>query len=304
MFWLVPAVLMSATDPAVADKRGANESAEAAVRANVNAFVRAYNAGDAKGIANLFAPEAQMIDEDENTTQGRPAIERAFAAIFARSPQTRIDVEVASIRVIGSALAIETGSTKVASKPGEVPEVSRYTVVHVKSEVGTWFMAFARDNRISSDANFARTTDSVHGTALARENGEVSRNNSERLKPLEWMIGDWIDEGSESIVLSSCKWSADKNYILQNIEVRMQGRDALDLNQRIGWESHHKTDQVVGVRLRRWLRRILLDAERRPLGRQGDRRPPRRHDVVGNQRHYADQQGLVHLAVHRPRRRN
>ena len=71
---------------------------------------------------------------------------------------------------------------------------------------------------------------------LWRENGEVSRNNSERLKPLEWMIGDWIDEGSESIVLSSCKWSADKNYILQNIEVRMQGRDALDLNQRIGWD--------------------------------------------------------------------
>jgi uncharacterized protein (TIGR02246 family) len=128
-FVLVPAVLLVAAGAVAAEKKSGNEAAEAAIRAHVNAFVKAYNAEDAKGIANLFASDAQMLDEDENTTQGRQAIERAFAAIFARSPQSRIEVDVASIRFIGSALAIETGSTKVTSKPGEVPDVSRYTVV-------------------------------------------------------------------------------------------------------------------------------------------------------------------------------
>jgi uncharacterized protein (TIGR02246 family) len=242
LFWLVPSVLIIATGAAVADKKSANEAAEAAIRANVNAFASAYNAGDAKAIAHLFTADAQMLDEDENTTQGREAIERDFAAIFARSPQTRIEVDVASIRFIGSALAIETGSTKVASKPGAAPEVSRYTVVHTKSKNGNWLMAFARDTPIAGDASPERTTDSVDGATPAREarsfpqTGDAQPNSFERLKPLAWMIGDWIDEGNESIVLSSCKWSPDKNFILQHIEVRRQGSDALDLSQRIGWD--------------------------------------------------------------------
>ena len=43
----------------------------------------AYNARDAKTLASLFSPEAQMIDEDGKTTQGRNAIKKAFADIFA-----------------------------------------------------------------------------------------------------------------------------------------------------------------------------------------------------------------------------
>src|SRR5262245_30700812 len=54
---------------------------EAAIRANIAEFVRAYNARDAKAVAALFLPEAQIIDEDGNTIQGREAIERQFAEI-------------------------------------------------------------------------------------------------------------------------------------------------------------------------------------------------------------------------------
>ena len=73
------------------------------IRANVEAFVKAYNAGDAKAVANLFAPEAQTIDEDGETTQGRKAIEKRVAGTFAESPEGRIKLDVESIRFIGSA---------------------------------------------------------------------------------------------------------------------------------------------------------------------------------------------------------
>lgn len=63
-------------------KAAAKPSADAsAIRANVSAFVKAYNAGDAKAVANLFSPEAQIIDEDGETTQGRDAIQRSGTAL-------------------------------------------------------------------------------------------------------------------------------------------------------------------------------------------------------------------------------
>src|SRR5262245_30247755 len=47
---------------------------EAAIHTNVDAFVKAYNAGDAKAIAALFAPDGQIIDEEGATTEGRDGI--------------------------------------------------------------------------------------------------------------------------------------------------------------------------------------------------------------------------------------
>jgi len=185
---------------------------EATIRANVAAFVKAYNAGDAKAVANLFAPEAQVIDEDGETTQGREAIEKRFAAIFVDAPQGQIQIDVDSIRFMGSALAIETGRAKVTRNPGDNPEVTRYTAVHIKSQGGKWLLGFVRDT----------------------EGADVT--NYERLQPLGWMIGDWIDESPESIVMTSCKWSDNKNFILQNIKVLKQGRDTMELSQRIGWD--------------------------------------------------------------------
>jgi uncharacterized protein (TIGR02246 family) len=185
---------------------------ESAIRANVADFVKAYNAGDAKAVASLFAPEAQIIDEDGETTHGRDAIEKRTAATFAESPQGRIKLDVESIRFIGTALAIETGKATVTSSPGDTPDESRYTVVHLKSPEGKWRMGFVRETE------------------------DTELTNSERLKPLEWLIGDWIDESPDSVVITSCKWSDNKNFLLTDINIRVQGSNAMHLTQRIGWD--------------------------------------------------------------------
>ena len=185
---------------------------ESAIRSNVAAFVKAYNAGDAKAVAALFSPEAQIIDEDGETTQGRAAIEKRTAETFAEAPQGRIEIAIDSLRFIGSALAIETGKATVTSSPGDDPDVSRYTVVHIKSSDGKWLLGFVRDEE---------------ATELT---------NHDRLKPLEWLIGDWIDESPDSVVLTSCKWSDNKNFLLSDINIRVQGSNAMHLTQRIGWD--------------------------------------------------------------------
>ena len=117
------------------------------------------------------------------------------------------------------------------------------------------------------------------------------------------MVGNWIDEGDESIVISSCKWSADKNFLLQNIEVRREGRDALTIHQRIGWDP-------VARRIRAWLFDSdggygesiwTQDGDHWQLTTTGVQ--PGRHAVVVPQSAYADRQRLVHVAVDQPCRR-
>src|SRR5262249_23168540 len=60
---------------------------EAAIRANVAAFVRAYNAGDAKAVAALFVPDGLIMDKDGTTAEGREAIKDTFAKVFAAEPK-------------------------------------------------------------------------------------------------------------------------------------------------------------------------------------------------------------------------
>jgi uncharacterized protein (TIGR02246 family) len=185
---------------------------ESIIRGNVEAFVKAFNTSDAHAIGEFFVPEAQMVDDEGNTTQGRDAIEKVFAGILAAKPRPQMTVDIESIRFIGTALAIEAGVSKVTHGPGEPPDVDRYTAVHIKTRAGQWLMGFVRD---------------TPGTEMT---------NYERLKPLEWLVGDWIDESHESVVLTSYRWSPNKNYIMGDVKVRMRGRDAMDITQRIGWD--------------------------------------------------------------------
>ena len=58
----------------------------------------------------------------------------------------------------------------------------------------------------------------------------------DRLKPLAWLVGDWVDEGSDAVVQIACKWSDDTNYLLVDFNAKIQGKPALKSSQRIGWD--------------------------------------------------------------------
>jgi uncharacterized protein (TIGR02246 family) len=191
-----------------APERSADEKA---IRETAEVFEKAYNAKDAKAIAALFVHDGQIEDKDGDVSVGRDAIEKVFADIFKEAPKKTIDVTVESIRFIGPDLAVEEGSTKEVFEPGEPPEYDRYTVVHVKRD-GKWMMAMAKD-----------------------EEGPPPSGH-EQLRPLAWLVGDWVDDGGSTVVVSSCRWSDDKNFLLQEFKLRQNGRDAMNVSQRIGWD--------------------------------------------------------------------
>ena len=188
----------------------ADPAADKAVREQVARFATAYEAGDAKAIAALFTPEARVIDEDGGVIEGREAIARRFEDLFAEQPGAMFAARVESIRFPGPDTAIEEGTATITPKSGP-PEVGAYSVVHVRPD-GQWLQA------------------------EVRELGQKGLTPHDRLKPLEWLVGEWVSESDEDRVEASCRWSPDGNYLLRDFEVRIRGRRNLTGTQRIGWD--------------------------------------------------------------------
>ena len=202
-----------AQEPTQSPKKSAStepNKQEAAIRALVGQFVKTYNAHDAKGLSELFLPEAQIVDVDDHAVQGRNAIEKVFAGTFEETPETKIEITIDSIRFIGNSLAVETGSTKTIDAPGETPERGRYTVLHVQRD-GKWSMGLVRDM-------------------------PVEPSHRDHLQALAWLVGDWIDESQDGVVKTSCRWSDNQSFLLQEVTVRQSGRDTMKISQRIGWD--------------------------------------------------------------------
>lgn len=184
---------------------------EAKIRKNVVAFLEAYNSSDAKAIANLFAADGEIVAEDGETQTGRAAIEEQFAGLFKQFPKTHMTAEVKSIRLVGPTVAIEEGSATTLHDTLMAAEHSRYEVIHVKQD-GKWLMASARD--------------------LPDE----TASGEEELKQLEWLIGDWVDESPEALVVTNYHWTEGHHFIVGDFTTRVEGRPTMSGSQRIAWD--------------------------------------------------------------------
>jgi uncharacterized protein (TIGR02246 family) len=189
----------------------AREADVKAIRATADTFAKAYNAHDSKAIAALFSPDGEIVDESGDARQGRAEIEGVFSAVFEEYPEGTMSVEITAIRFLGPGLAEEDGSVNVVHAPGEAPEQNRYTVLHLKQD-GKWMMVSARD----------LPDDLAEPAAM--------------LKPLEWLIGDWVDESPDSLITTTYAWTDNRNYILSDFRIQVAGREVMTGSQRIGWD--------------------------------------------------------------------
>jgi uncharacterized protein (TIGR02246 family) len=209
---------------ATAADRSADEKA---IRDAGAAFVRTYNAGDARAIADLFTPDAEVIDEHGHRIQGRDAIAGHFAQTFDANPGETIEVAIDSIRFLGREAAKEEGRARLTPAPasaqpsakiraespglGHAPHSSGYTVLYVRQD-GRWLQS------------------------SVREHVDEAVTPHQRLEPLGWLLGEWVDEGGASVVSSDTRWSEDGNFLIRAFTLHVQGRPAMSGTQRIGWD--------------------------------------------------------------------
>jgi uncharacterized protein (TIGR02246 family) len=192
---------------AQADARAGDEKA---VRAADDAFARAYNVGDPKALAAMFTEDAEVVEADGARYHGRNLIERSFADTFAVSKGSTIKLEIESVRFLTPDVAKEEGRS-VVTPPGGAPVARYYTVLYVRRD-GRWLMA------------------------SVREEADPVVSPHERLRELEWMVGEWVDEGSDHLVRAVCRWSADGNFLLRDFTVKREGKTVMSVTQRVGWD--------------------------------------------------------------------
>jgi len=200
--------------PAPASKTDeARDPDEEAIRRSATAFTTAYNAHDAKGIAELFALKAEFTDEEGNLIKGRDAIAQSFAELFKKYPKCKSEIEIDSIRILTPNVALEEGVIHGQPDPEDAPNVSSYVAIHVKVE-GKWLIA--------SVADF--------------EAGDQELTAHDHLQQLDWMVGEWLDESASSTVKSTCRWDESGNYLLHDFYLQLGKGITASGSLRIGWD--------------------------------------------------------------------
>jgi uncharacterized protein (TIGR02246 family) len=181
-----------------------------AILAADESFVKEYNTGNVKALAARFSEDAEVVEADGTRFQGRPLVEQRLAETFDESPGAKLEIKGESIQFLTPDVAKEEGRTTVTPAKG-APETRRHTAILVKRD-GRWL--------ISS----------------LREEPEPAVPPHERLKELEWLIGEWVDQGPDAHVRVTCRWSDDTNFLVRRFVVNSQGKPALTIHQRIGWD--------------------------------------------------------------------
>jgi hypothetical protein len=137
-------------------------------------------------------------------------------------------MEVESVRVIGSNVAIVEGTRYVSSDNPDVSDAHLgFVSVRTKSPDGKWLIASLRE----FDAEPAPTPHDF-------------------LQPLAWIVGDWVNEGEDAVVKIAYRWSDDGNFLLGDFDVMRDGETTMKSSQRIGWDP-----------LRQQLQSWLFDAD-------------------------------------------
>jgi len=196
---------------AAASAGAQNDADMAAIRAADEQLVKAFNAGKADELAAMFLPKGELIDEQGNVHAGQAAIKDLLTKYFEKFPGTKLTHEVDSIRVIGP-VAFEEGTRTTVTKDETARAQVRYSMIRTK--IGNnWPIVTLEDSSEDPD-------ETPH----------------ERLESLAWLVGDWVNEGTDAAVRISYRWSDDKNFLLGEFHVGKSGSTVMQSTQRIGWD--------------------------------------------------------------------
>lgn len=216
-----PFVIAQDAQPKRAAAPAADDPAIAAIRKSSEQFVTAFNAGKVDDMAAMFLAKGELIDEAGTVYQGEKEIKELLNAFFKKFPETKLTLDIESVRIVGP-VAIEEGTRTMKAKDGATQSQFRYISVRAKTDDG-WKVASFRDF-----------------------NDDPAPTPHEYLQSVDWLVGDWINEGADGKVAISFKWSEDKNYLIGEFKAKGTAGATRNSTQRLGW------DASVG-KIRSWL---------------------------------------------------
>ena len=160
------------------------------------------------------------LDDAGNVYRGVDEISALFKAFRERFPKATMELAVDSIRLAGEELAVEDGTRTV--KTEDATAVNKYTMVYVQRD-GKWLVAAARETAADPEPT-----------------------PHDRLLPLAWLVGQWVDESAEAAIAINGRWDDSQNFLLIDFLVTVEGQVTMHSSQRIGWDPHAE-------RIRSWV---------------------------------------------------
>jgi uncharacterized protein (TIGR02246 family) len=198
--------------------KSSTAATENSVRATLVAYVEAYNKKDPARIVDLFTQDGALVDSENVATRGREAIAQEFTEAFAEPSTYTLDGKTERIRLITLDVAQAEGMSRLVS-PREATIAKRFVALLAR-QGDAWKIAEIRD--------YLAPVDSVAPY--------------ERLKELEWMVGDWVDESEDAQVTSTVRWGQGKGYLVRHYSVQVKGEPATSGLMIIAWDP--QTEQI------------------------------------------------------------
>ncbi len=205
-------VLSSTNDETSAAQDDVSGDQDKAIMKLVDSYVAAFNKGDAAAVAKQWSKDGVYVNRTTgDRLVGREAIESSFSEMFADGPVGELQVEVESIRLIRSDVAVEDGTVRFIAPTGPVDTTS-YTAIYVREE-SEWKL------------------DSIRETA-----SPSPPTNYDLLSEWEWMVGYWTDALDEWKVETNCQWTANRNFLTRSFKVVKDDEIQIQGVQVIGYD--------------------------------------------------------------------
>jgi uncharacterized protein (TIGR02246 family) len=193
-------------------------AAEKAVRTTLEAYVAAYNQKDAAKLVEFFTPEGTLIDPENVATRGREAIAEQFFDAFSDRSTYTLSAKIDHIRLITPDVAQAEGESRLES-PKEATIANQFVVLLAR-QGAAWKIVEIRE--------YPAPAESV--------------TPYERLKELEWMVGEWVDESEDVQVTTTVRWGQGKAYLVRDYSVQFKGEPATSGLMIIAWDP--QTEQI------------------------------------------------------------
>jgi uncharacterized protein (TIGR02246 family) len=197
-------------DPPAADPKAAAGD-EAALRKALEAFVAAFNDNDAKKLTAQLTATAEYIDDDGSRVAGANAIGELLGKYFAANKGAKLQIAPEGARTVAPGVAVEDAEAVITVADKKTQSARRVTIVYARDAAG-WKVASYREYP---------------------EEPQVVPV-AERLKELEWLVGEWADEGGDALVTNSVRFAPDRAHLIREFAVTRDGAAVLKGTQWIG----------------------------------------------------------------------
>jgi uncharacterized protein (TIGR02246 family) len=180
--------------PATPSAPGQRQADQAAVRMALDNLAAAFRKGDAKALAAHWTAEGEYTGDDGAAFRGRPALEKAYAELFAKNPGDALEVDVDAVRFPSRDNAVVEGHFKLRTGKKKELVVSRCSLLFTRED-GAWLIALARE---------------WPGDGLA-------------LRDLEWLVGTWEAKRDGTVVTTKYEWTAQKSFLRCHFTIAHDG---------------------------------------------------------------------------------